>query len=82
MQRVRLSTAHAHILLTDKGTCEHGLALLDQTAQLALSSGYLVKLMCSTRRHRPQQDSAAISRPKAAVDSGVSLVPLRRDWWP
>jgi hypothetical protein len=39
MQRVRLSTAHAHILLSDEGTCEHGLALLDQTAQLALASG-------------------------------------------
>ncbi len=35
MQQVRLSTAHAHILLSDKGTCDHGLALLDQTAQLA-----------------------------------------------
>jgi tetratricopeptide (TPR) repeat protein len=39
MQRVRLSTAHAHILLSDKQTCDHGLALLDQTAQLALASG-------------------------------------------
>ena len=35
MQQVRLSAAHAHILLSDKATCDHGLALLDQTAQLA-----------------------------------------------
>lgn len=39
MQRVRLNTAHAHILLSDKQTCEHGLTLLDQTAQLASASG-------------------------------------------
>ncbi|MEU0520867.1 hypothetical protein [Streptosporangium sp. NPDC006007] len=39
MQRVRLSTAHAHILLSDRATSGQGLALLDQTAQLAVSSG-------------------------------------------
>jgi hypothetical protein len=36
MQRVRLSTAQAHILLTDAATRAHGLALLDETAQLAI----------------------------------------------
>lgn len=39
MQRVRLNTAHAHILLSDKQTCEHGLALLDQAAQRTSASG-------------------------------------------
>ncbi|MQA87248.1 MAG: hypothetical protein GEV03_22125 [Streptosporangiales bacterium] len=39
LQRVRLSTAHAHILLTDKATRGHGLNLLDQTARLAMESG-------------------------------------------
>jgi hypothetical protein len=39
MQKVRLATAHAHILLSDRATCEHGLGMLDQTAQLALASG-------------------------------------------
>jgi transcriptional regulator with XRE-family HTH domain len=39
LQRVRLSTARAHILLTDRATCEDGLTLLDQTAELARRSG-------------------------------------------
>ena len=39
MQRVRLSTAQSHILLTDMATRTHGLALLDDTAQLALRCG-------------------------------------------
>jgi transcriptional regulator with XRE-family HTH domain len=39
MQQVRLSTAHAHILLSDQATSEDGLTLLNQTAQLALTSG-------------------------------------------
>jgi len=39
MQRVRLSTAQAHILLTDAATRAHGLALLDETAQLADQCG-------------------------------------------
>lgn len=39
MQRVRLDTAHAHILLSDKATCDHGLRLLDKTAQAALAGG-------------------------------------------
>ncbi|MFC5188038.1 hypothetical protein [Actinomadura harenae] len=39
MQRVRLATAHAHILLSDRATCDHGLAMLHDTARLALSSG-------------------------------------------
>jgi transcriptional regulator with XRE-family HTH domain len=43
MQKVRLSTAQAHILLsdtdTDTGTRAQGMALLDETARLALDSG-------------------------------------------
>ena len=39
MQKVRLSAAQAHILLTDAGTRAQGLALLDDTAQLALRCG-------------------------------------------
>jgi tetratricopeptide (TPR) repeat protein len=33
MQRVRLDTAHAHILLSDPATAEHGLSLLDRSAR-------------------------------------------------
>jgi hypothetical protein len=39
MQKVRLSTAKAHILLSDTGTRIQGLALLDETARLAMDSG-------------------------------------------
>jgi transcriptional regulator with XRE-family HTH domain len=39
MQRVRLTTAHAHILLTDTATAASGLALLGEAAQLAAGSG-------------------------------------------
>jgi hypothetical protein len=39
MQKVRLSTAQAHILLSDTGTRAQGLALLDETARLARDSG-------------------------------------------
>jgi hypothetical protein len=39
MQKVRLSTAQAHILLSDTGTRAQGLALLDDTARLARGNG-------------------------------------------
>ncbi len=39
MQKVRLATAHAHILLSDRATSTQGLAMLDETARLALGSG-------------------------------------------
>ena len=39
MQKVRLSTAKAHILLTDTATWAQGLVLLDDTAQLAQRCG-------------------------------------------
>lgn len=39
MQHVRLSTAHAHILLTDTATATSGLALLSEASQLAAESG-------------------------------------------
>ena len=39
MQRVRLDTAHAHILLSDPATEDNGLTLLDQTARLSNDFG-------------------------------------------
>lgn len=57
MQRVRLSTAHAHILLSDKATCDHGLHLLDETAQLALGSG-LSHQLSSIKTIRKAYESA------------------------
>ncbi|WP_439681838.1 hypothetical protein [Embleya sp. MST-111070] len=39
MQQVRLDTAHAHILVTDRATIDAGLTLLDRTAQLAAQHG-------------------------------------------
>jgi hypothetical protein len=44
MQKVRLSTAQAHILLSDTGTRAQGLALLDDTARLARGSGLIHQL--------------------------------------
>ena len=39
MQRVRLDTAHAHILLSDTATHQDGLQLLDEAGGLATASG-------------------------------------------
>jgi hypothetical protein len=39
LQKVRLSTAQAHILLTDPATRAEGLTLLDSTAGVAAASG-------------------------------------------
>lgn len=39
MQHVRLDTAHAHILLSDKATSDSGLALLDRSANTARTYG-------------------------------------------
>jgi transcriptional regulator with XRE-family HTH domain len=39
MQRIRLRTAHAHILLSDRATSEEGLAILDETARLSAQYG-------------------------------------------
>ncbi|MET8763034.1 hypothetical protein [Lentzea sp. NPDC004782] len=39
MQRVRLDTAHAHILLSDKATSETGLRLLDEAADTSRTFG-------------------------------------------
>lgn len=35
MQQVRLDTAHAHILLSDRATVDHGLGLLSDAARVA-----------------------------------------------
>ncbi|MFJ2153546.1 helix-turn-helix domain-containing protein [Streptomyces microflavus] len=39
MQRVRLDTAHGHILLSDPGTLDDGLAVLDKAAEVAAEYG-------------------------------------------
>lgn len=39
MQRVRLDTAHAHILLSDKATSDNGLRLLDEAADTSRTFG-------------------------------------------
>lgn len=39
MQRVRLSTAHAHILLSDRATWDNGLSLLDEATQVSEQFG-------------------------------------------
>lgn len=39
MQRVRLNTAHAHILLSDRATRAEGITLIEETARLAWSWG-------------------------------------------
>jgi transcriptional regulator with XRE-family HTH domain len=39
MQRVRLDTAHGHILLSDRATRDYGVAVLDQAASLAAQYG-------------------------------------------
>jgi len=36
LQLVRLQTAHAHVLLSDRGTCDHGLKLLDRAEAVAV----------------------------------------------
>lgn len=39
MQRVRLQTAHAHILLSDRATSDNGLRLLDEAADISRTFG-------------------------------------------
>jgi hypothetical protein len=39
MQRVRLDTAHAHILLSDKATSDSGLRLLEDAAAMSRHFG-------------------------------------------
>lgn len=39
IQRVRLSTAYAHVLVSDRATCHEGLALLEESSRLALGYG-------------------------------------------
>lgn len=53
LQKIRLSTAQAHIMLTDPGTRAEGLTLLDSTASLAATCGLSHQLTTieSIRRH-------------------------------
>ena len=39
MQQVRLSTAHAHVLLSDKATQDEGMSLLEQAAATSTQFG-------------------------------------------
>jgi hypothetical protein len=39
MQRVRLDTAHAHILLCDRMTADHGLSILSRATRLSKAFG-------------------------------------------
>lgn len=44
MQKVRLETAHAHILLSDRATAESGIALLDRCAKISSDYGMMHQL--------------------------------------
>ncbi|KUJ65591.1 hypothetical protein ACZ90_46330 [Streptomyces albus subsp. albus] len=44
MQRVRLDTAHGHILLSDAATRDDGLLVLDQAAKVAAQYGLVHQL--------------------------------------
>ncbi|WP_327703430.1 hypothetical protein [Streptomyces decoyicus] len=44
MQRVRLDTAHGHILLSDRATRDDGLVILDQAAKVAAQYGLVHQL--------------------------------------
>jgi hypothetical protein len=44
LQKVRLGTAHAHILLSDKATVENGLTMLDGCARISTQFGLLHQL--------------------------------------
>ena len=63
MQRVRLSTAHAHILLSDQATSGAGLSLLDQAATTSRQFG-LAHQLASIASIRHDFDYAAEGRRK------------------
>jgi transcriptional regulator with XRE-family HTH domain len=44
MQKVRLETAYAHILLSDRGTAENGMALLEKCARTSTEYGLMHQL--------------------------------------
>lgn len=44
MQRVRLDTAHGHVLLSDAATRDDGLLVLDQAAKVAAQYGLVHQL--------------------------------------
>ncbi|MEV0318866.1 helix-turn-helix domain-containing protein [Streptomyces sp. NPDC050658] len=63
MQRVRLDTAHGHILLSDSATRNDGLSVLDQAAQVATQYGLSHQLRSIERIRRPYDGPpAALSR--------------------
>lgn len=63
MQRVRLNTAHSHILLSDRATSDQGQHLLQQTARLARDSGLSHQLRSiETIRRGFERSSGTIGR--------------------
>ncbi|MEQ4193773.1 hypothetical protein [Streptomyces sp. YIM 103828] len=66
LQRVRLNTAHGHILLSDPGTLDDGLDVLAKTAQVAAEYGL-----------SHQRRSIEIIRSRHAT-SGGAMRPVRR----
>ncbi|MFB7669512.1 hypothetical protein ACFC1R_37345 [Kitasatospora sp. NPDC056138] len=64
MQQVRLSTAHGHILLSDRATADEGLAVLNRAAQLAAQYGM------SHQLHSIEGIRRSIERPTVALWPG------------
>ncbi|TWF91282.1 hypothetical protein FHX73_12394 [Kitasatospora viridis] len=64
MQQVRLSTAHGHILLSDRATADEGLTVLSQAAQLAAQYGM------SHQLHSIEGIRRSFERPTAALRPG------------
>jgi transcriptional regulator with XRE-family HTH domain len=58
MQRVRITTAHAHILLSDKATWDNGLAMLDSATDIAGQFG-LAHQLASMQNIRQSFEYAA-----------------------
>ena len=58
MQRVRITTAHAHILLSDKATWDNGLAMLDSAADIIGQFG-LAHQLASVQNIRQSFEYAA-----------------------
>jgi tetratricopeptide (TPR) repeat protein len=58
MQRVRLDTAHGHLLLSDPATAESGLALLEGAAMTSTQYGMMHQLQAITGIRRTYEQRA------------------------
>lgn len=58
MQRVRLDTAHAHILLSDRATAGNGLSILDRCARISTRYGLLHQLQSIDKIRRAYEPQA------------------------